>query len=139
MKKNIWIKTDDTQWIKYMDISDNEENWFKVVDCMVISDEDKPYCIFRVMSVLIESSNLNNGYYDRYIEAFYDSIEDISNSGEVDLQLLAEIIAETDMFSGTADNCNDIFTFNLNSESNDLTKEVLSHCDKVEEYIKKYL
>ena len=91
------------------------------------------------MTVLIESCNLNNGYYDRYIHNYYDSIEDISESGEVDLQLLAEIIAETDMFSGNADNCSDIFAFNLDSKSENLTKEVFSHCDEVEEYIKKYL
>lgn len=139
LEKNTWVKTDDTQWIKYMDISDNKEHWFKVVDCLIVPDENKPYCIFRAMTVLIESCNLNNGYYDRYIDGFYDSIEDISESGEVDLQLLAEIVAETDMFSSSADNCSDIFTFNLDGSSEDLTKEVFSHCDEVEEYIKKYL
>lgn len=130
------MKTDDTQWVKYLSSSDKEDHYFKVVDCITIPDDDNPYCIFSVMKVLINITDLNNGYYDEYINMFYNSIEDIKDdSGQVDLQLVAEMIAETDMFSGCADDCEDIFKFELDS----LEDDVYDKCDEVEEYIKKYL
>lgn len=139
LEKNIWVKTDTRQWIKYMGLSDNTEHWFNVVDCIVVDDEKSPHCIFREMKVLIEENNLKNGYYDKYIQSYYDSIEDICDNGEVDIALLVEIIAETYMFSGMADNYNDIFVFPLNPSEDGLSNQVNSHCDKVEEYLKKYL
>lgn len=140
LEKDIWMKTDDTQWVKYLSSSDKEDHYFKVVDCITIPDDDNPYCIFSVMKVLINITDLNNGYYDEYINMFYNSIEDIKDEyGEVDLQLLAEMIAETDMFSGQADDCENILKFELDSKADNLKEEVISKCNEVEEYIKKYL
>lgn len=140
LEKNVWVKSDDTQWIKYMDISDKNEHWFKVVDCAVIPSEENPYCLFRAMTVLIEEDDLYNGSLDDYIDGFYDSVDEvIGEYGDGALQIFAECIAETDMFSGGADNCTDIFKFSLDKNSNDLYAEVYSKCDEVEKYIKENL
>lgn len=140
LEKNIWVKTDTRQWIKYMSLSEGTEHWFNVVDCIVIDDEKSPYCIFREMKVLVEENTLKDGSYDKYIEAYYDSIEDICDEdGYIDLALLAELIAEIDMFSGKADNYNDIFVFPLNPNEDDLSHQVNSHCDEVEKFIKECL
>lgn len=140
LEKNVWYKSDDTQWIKYMDKSNENEHWFKVVDCMIVPANKNPHCIFRAMSVLIETEDLYNGSLEEYICGYYDCIEEIlSEYKDNALQIIAECIAETDMFSGRANNYEDIFIFNLDEESEDFEKQVYSKCDEVEKYIKENL
>ena len=136
LEKDIWERTDSTQWVKYLNISDEKRHYFKVVDTLVTED----YCIFGATTILIDSDDLHNGEYNEYIYPYYDSLADV-----IDLypnsymQIIAECIAETDMFTSNSANFKVIKRFDFGNDCEDIDKEVYSKCKEIETFIKEYL
>lgn len=139
LEKNIWVQTTDTQWIKYLNISNENEHWFKVVDVSVEED-----CfLFGAMTVLIEDEDLYNEAYEEsmYLRLYgYDSLNELIEACPNSyIRNLALYIAETDMFTNYADDFQIIKEYKLSDDWEDIDEEVFSKCDEIEKFIKENL
>lgn len=136
LEKNVWEQTDDTQWVKYLNISNDKEHWFKIVDALITED----YCLFGAIDVLINTDDLHDGYYDEYLHGYYDSLEEVIETYPNSyIQILAECIAETDMFIGNANNFSIIKKYEFDNDCENVYEETYSKCDEIEKFIKENL
>lgn len=155
LKKDVWIKTDDAQWVKFVGVEKDEDDkedegeyWFKVVNRLLIpsdeEDEDvESYeemfneAVFNIATILVEPSRFDEEDVNRYLKPFgYDSVNDVKKEdelGNVYIQYIAEFISEIDMFNGYLDDEKQIAQFNLNPKKGEHVdmSEAISKVEKL--------
>lgn len=133
-----WIKKDTGHWIKPIFSEDKNVSIFNIIDYILYTHVEKPYCLFKEALIEFNHSDLESGDFDKHINFYYKDLNELKkNEGSKYLEFVAECIAEDTMFNKDSKESKEFKKFFINN-TEPLFDQIDDFCDEVSVILENY-